>query len=138
SVTLTPPYSLWRDIDYGTLSEGVVTSETREAFYQPKYKWIEYHKWMFDSKYYLPLHNKKKLVLEARAHFGFIGSYSRKYGVGPFERFVLGGSGVAGGFSTFLLANDMISLRGYDDRYVTPPFYADTDSRRLGAGDIEG
>lgn len=139
SVTLTPPYSLWRNIDYGTINgEGVVTDSTREVFYKSKYKWIEYHKWMFDAKYYLPMDNKKKLVLEARAHFGFIGSYSKQYGVGPFERFVLGGSGLAGGFSTFLLAKDIIALRGYDDRYVTPPFYADIDTRSLGVNDIEG
>lgn len=139
SVTLTPPYSLWRDIDYNSIGESAVVDEsTREEFYKSKYKWIEYHKWMFDSKYYLPLDNKKKLVLEARAHFGFIGSYSKKYGVGPFERFVLGGSGLAGGFNTFLLAKDIIALRGYEDRYVTPPFYADIENRRLGADDIEG
>ena len=27
-------------------------------------------------KYYLPLDNKKKLVLEAKAHFGFLGAYN--------------------------------------------------------------
>lgn len=138
SVTLTPPYSLWRDIPYESVEGGFVDDTTRSEFYKAKYKWIEYHKWMFDAKYYLPLDRKKKLVLEARAHFGFIGSYSKKYGVGPFERFVLGGAGLAGGFGSFLLAKDIISLRGYDERYVTPPYYADIDSRRLGPDDIEG
>ncbi len=117
SVTLTPPFSKWRDISYDQ-------GETLEEYNQEKYKWIEYHKWMFDAKYYLPLDNKKKLVLEAKAHFGFIGSYSDKYGVGPFERFFMGGSGLAGGVGSFVLGQDVIGLRGYEDNRVTPPLYA--------------
>jgi outer membrane protein insertion porin family len=111
SLTLTPPYSLWRDLDYGAATPA------------EKYKWFEYHKWMFDARYYVPLDNKKKLVLEAKAHFGFIGSYSTKAGIGPFERFYLGGSGLAGGFGSFLLGQEIIGLRGYDDNKVTPPLY---------------
>jgi outer membrane protein insertion porin family len=111
SVTLTPPYSLWRKLNYTTADAA------------DKYKWIEYHKWMFDAKYYLPLDKKKKLVVEAKAHFGFIGSYTQKAGIGPFERFFLGGSGLAGGFSSFLLGQDIIGLRGYQDNHVTPPLY---------------
>jgi outer membrane protein insertion porin family len=111
SVTLTPPFSLWRELDYGTAKP------------EDKFKWFEYHKWMFDSKYYLPLDNKKKLVLEAKAHFGFMGSYTSKAGIGPFERFYMGGSGMAGGFSSFLLGQDIIALRGYDNFKVTPPDY---------------
>ena len=92
SLTLTPPYSSWNDLDYATASP------------EQKNKWQEYHKWMFDIRQYLPLDNKKKLVLEAKAHFGFLGAYNRsKTGIGPFERFVLGGSGLAGGFNSFVL-----------------------------------
>ena len=92
SLILTPPYSAFNDLDYET------------ATAEEKNKWQEYHKWMFDAKYYLPLDNKKKLVLEAKAHFGFIGAYNfEKTGIGPFERFVLGGSGLAGGFNSFVL-----------------------------------
>jgi outer membrane protein insertion porin family len=111
SLTLTPPYSWWRKMDY----ESATAAE--------KYQWIEFHKWMFDLKYYLPLDTKKKLVLEAKAHFGFIGQYSSKAGVGPFERFYLGGDGLAGGFSSFLLGQDVIGLRGYQNNYITPPYY---------------
>jgi outer membrane protein insertion porin family len=89
SLILTPPYSAFNNLDYET------------ATAEQKNKWQEYHKWMFDAKYYLPLDNKKKLVLEAKAHFGFIGAYNfEKTGIGPFERFVLGGSGLAGGFNS--------------------------------------
>jgi outer membrane protein insertion porin family len=79
---------------------------------------------MFDAKYYMPLDNKKKLVLEAKAHFGFIGSYSKKYGIGPFERFFMGGAGLAGGIGSFVLGQEIIGLRGYEDNLVTPPLYA--------------
>jgi outer membrane protein insertion porin family len=111
SLTLTPPFSLWNGLNY----ESATPAE--------KYKWIEYHKWMFDAKYYLPLDNKKKLVLEAKAHFGFIGSYSGKTGIGPFERFWVGGDGLAGGFNSFLLGQEVIGLRGYQNNTITPPYY---------------
>jgi len=112
SVTLTPPYSSFNDINYATASPEV------------KNKWQEYHKWMFDWRQYLPLDNKKKLVLEAKAHFGFLGAYNQsKTGIGPFERFVLGGSGLAGGFNSFVLGKEVIGLRGYQDNQITPPSY---------------
>lgn len=111
SLTLTPPHSLWRNIDYATAANA------------DKFAWIEFHKWMFDAKYYLPLDSKKKLVIEAKAHFGFIGSYTDKAGIGPFERFFLGGDGLAGGFNSFLLGQEIIGLRGYENNKVTPPLY---------------
>lgn len=111
SLTLTPPHSMWRDLDYSTASNA------------EKFAWIEFHKWMFDAKYYLPLDSKKKLVIEAKAHFGFIGSFTDKAGIGPFERFFLGGDGLAGGFNSFLLGQEIIGLRGYENNKVTPPLY---------------
>ena len=111
SLTLTPPHSLWRDIDYSTATNA------------EKFAWIEYHKWMFDAKYYLPLDSRKKLVIEAKAHFGFIGQYTEKAGIGPFERFFLGGDGLAGGFNSFLLGQEIIGLRGYENNKITPPLY---------------
>jgi outer membrane protein insertion porin family len=119
SLTLTPPYSLWRDLDYATAKN------------EEKFKWIEFHKWMFDAKYYMPLDKKKKLVIEAKAHFGLIGSYSSKAGIGPFERFFLGGAGLAGGFNSFLLGQDIIGLRGYEDNQVTPN-YGNTQGKLQG------
>jgi outer membrane protein insertion porin family len=102
---------MWRNLDYESASNA------------EKFKWIEFHKWMFDAKYYLPLDSKKKLVIEAKAHFGFIGSYTDKAGIGPFERFFLGGDGLAGGFNSFLLGQEIIGLRGYENNKVTPPLY---------------
>ena len=123
SVILTPPYSAFNDLDYET------------ATAEEKNKWQEYHKWMFDAKYYLPLDNKKKLVLEAKAHFGFIGAYNfEKTGIGPFERFVLGGSGLAGGFNSFVLGKEIIGLRGYQDNQITPPSYIAGNSQSQTGG----
>ena len=97
SLNMTPPYSLFNDLNYET------------AIPEDKYKWVEYHKWNFDFRYYLPV--LPKLVLAPRVHFGFIGSYSDKASVGPFERFVLGGDGLTG--QNFILGTDVIGLRGY-------------------------
>jgi outer membrane protein insertion porin family len=113
SLALTPPHSLWRDIDYEDPNLPAVQ----------RYKWTEFHKWMFDARYYIPLDNKKKLVLEAKAHFGLIGSFTGKSGYTPFERFYLGGDGLAGGFQSFLLATEIIGLRGYENNKITPPDY---------------
>lgn len=99
SVNLTPPYSLWNNLDYDNASN------------EEKYRWVEYHKWNFDAKYYLNIIDK--LVLAPRIHFGFIGSYRSDVTVGPFERFVLGGDGLTG--QNFILGTDVIGLRGYDN-----------------------
>jgi len=114
SIDLTPPYSFWRNLNF----ENTTQAE--------KNKFVEYHKWLFDAKYYIPLDSKTphKLVLEAKAHFGFIGSYSKQLGVGPFERFYLGGDGLAGGVGSFVLGQEVIGLRGYQNNQITPPYSA--------------
>jgi len=104
SASFTPPYSFWRDIDF------------QEADNATRYKWIEFHKWMFDSKFYLNIVGD--LVLQTRAHFGFIGSYNSDLGAGPFERFQLGGDGLSG--QNFLLGTDVIGLRGYPNNSIVP------------------
>ncbi len=104
SAAFTPPYSLFRDTD--------LTDQPADV----KYKWVEYHKWMFDSWYYMKLIGD--LVLVNRVHIGVIGTY-QKDGVGtPFERFSLGGDGLAG--QNFILATDIIGLRGYRNNSLRP------------------
>jgi outer membrane protein insertion porin family len=104
SVSVTPPYSLFNDKDYTTLDNA------------EKYKWSEYYKGMLDIRQYLNPFGK--LVLEGRAHLGLIGAYSERKGVGPFERFYMGGSGLGG--QNFLLGNDLVGLRGYPDNSLVP------------------
>jgi outer membrane protein insertion porin family len=96
SVNLTPPYSLFPG-SHPNVNE-----------------WVEFHKWMFDASWFSPLVGK--LVLNTRAHFGFIGSYNSSRQIGPFERFKLGGSGLGyGGSSNFLVGTEYVGLRGYAD-----------------------
>jgi outer membrane protein insertion porin family len=108
SASLTPPYS--RIMPNIAVNASETSDVTRSQF-------IEYHKWMFDSNWFTPLGNK--LVLSTRAHMGFIGRYGPT-AYSPFERFVLGGSGMAGQMGGFILARDIIGLRGYPDNQVGP------------------
>lgn len=101
SLQVTPPYSLLSGRNF----EGVPDNE--------KYKWIEYHKWKLDIEWYVPI--IQKLVLRTRAKFGFLGSYNQDIGYSPFERFDLGGDGLA---NFNFVGRDIVSMRGYD--VITP------------------
>ncbi|GGG31239.1 outer membrane protein assembly factor BamA [Pontibacter amylolyticus] len=95
SVNLTPPYSLF--------------SEQRN-----NYEYVEFNKWMFDASFFMNLAGN--LVLNTRAHFGFLNNYSSKTSIGPFERFRLGGNGLGG--ANIFVGTDYIGLRGYDEESV--------------------
>lgn len=96
SLSLTPPYSVFK------------------GAHPDVNEWIEFHKWMFDASWFTPIVGK--LVLNTRAHFGFLGTYNSSRAYGPFERFKLGGAGLGyGGGSNFLVGTDYVGLRGYDD-----------------------
>lgn len=102
SMSFTPPYSLITGQDLFSRATGS--------------KWVEYYKWMFDNTWYQQIIDK--LVISARAHMGLMGAYNRSVPISPFERFVLGGSGMT--FNNFLLGTEIISLRGYQDQSVIP------------------
>ncbi|MCC7051329.1 MAG: BamA/TamA family outer membrane protein, partial [Bacteroidia bacterium] len=58
----------------------------------------------------------QNLVLNTKAGFGFLGYYNKTIGQSPFERFVLGGSGLTG----FVLGGrEIIALRGYRDNSLS-------------------
>lgn len=78
---------------------------------QERYRWIEYHKWRFDAEWYLPLSRDNKLILKTEAKFGFLGLYNRDIGISPFERFELGGDGIA---NFNIVGKDIFALRGYE------------------------
>jgi outer membrane protein insertion porin family len=106
SMNLTPPYtSLNRSLN-------------EESGDQEKYKWLEYHKWMFDASFYTPILGSSKFVASARAHMGFLGSYGNKFGIIPLERFVMGGDGM--NFNNFALGQEIVGLRGYENQTITP------------------
>lgn len=107
NVNLTPPVSLF---DKDKFEGGELSTAER-------YKWIEYHKWIMDASFFIPL--PKKFVINARAHLGFIGSYGDRTDTGPFERFFLGGNGLNGA-NNFIIGQDIVALRGYDDNSIVP------------------
>ncbi len=123
SVQLTPPYSLLRKNDKGILDEdGNPTKVTdwRKIDYnlqssEDRYKWIEYHKWSFKGSVFTKLAGD--LVLMARAQFGYLGYYNRRWGYSPFEGFRVGGDGMSG-YDTY--GSEIISLRGYENYSLTP------------------
>ncbi len=130
NVALTPPWSKLRDRSFLT-------------DINTQFQWIEMHKWMFDAKFYIKLLGSDKpdgrsLVLETKAHFGFIGQYDKSLTPSPFERFLLGGDGLAGGFNSFVLGQDIIGLRGYENNLITPPLYARRNSGSNRTNQIEG
>jgi len=120
SVTLTPPYSLFDGVDYQNLSTNS-SSASYMSDMQKKYKWIEYHKWKFNSKFYTPLSGAQKcFVLMTRLDFGFLGHYT-KYKKSPFETFYVGGDGMSGYSTSYY--QETIGLRGYDNGSLTPYGY---------------
>ncbi len=113
SVQLTPPYSLWNNMNYETAPDN------------EKYKFTEYHKWKFDSQWYTKIAGK--LVLKAQAQFGYLGNYSTQAPISPFERFKLGGDGMQG--FDFLQGSEIIAMRGYANGALIP---ASTGSNQQG------
>ena len=105
SLQVTPPYSLISGKDMSNVSDEV------------KYKWIEFHKWIFKADYYFPLLANEKLVLNSRFAFGYLGHYNRDIGPSPFENFYLGGDGMTG-YSFY--GREVIALRGYTNGSLTP------------------
>ncbi|MDX2195629.1 MAG: outer membrane protein assembly factor BamA [Cytophagales bacterium] len=126
----TPPYSL--------LSENV--QRNIDEVKNQQYKLVEYYKVMFDMAWYTNLLGGKEgkgflnnLVICTRAHFGFIGRYNSDLNYTPFERFVMGGSGLSG--FNFVLGSDIIGLRGYANNSIGPYTYSsNSELREFGGG----
>jgi len=103
-VKFTPPYSLFSlDKNYAEMKQ------------TEKYKWIEYHKWSVDGSFFNPIVGD--LTLMAKAQFGYLGYYNKKWGYSPFGGFIVGGGGMSG---YVMYGQDIIALRGYEDNSLTP------------------
>ncbi|KGO96545.1 outer membrane protein assembly factor BamA [Flavobacterium enshiense] len=142
----TLPYSLFNGVDYGNLgnleenklknADGVYLDEdgnqildsqgnpstdyTQAAPDQAKvdqirFKWLEYYKIKFKADWYTKVY--EKLVLRTLGEFGFLGAYNQERGLVPFERFYLGGDGLAN-FS--MDGREVIQLRGYPNQSLAP------------------
>lgn len=90
---------------------------------QEKFKWLEYYKIKFKADWYTKLVGK--LVLRTLGEFGFLGAYTPARGtslanpdrgVVPFERFFLGGDGLA---NFALDGREVIQLRGYPNQSLS-------------------
>ena len=116
SVSLTPPYSLFDGKDYASMKE-----------YDPeKYRLIEYHKWKFRSKVYIPLSSsaiKRMPVLMGRVEYGLVGSYNNNKR-SPFETYYVGGDMSSGGSYSYGVEN--VPMRGYASGSLGTNAYAYT------------
>jgi outer membrane protein insertion porin family len=90
-IKATFPYSLVNNKDY-TEPSGLTDSE-KNSFFADKYKWLEYYKLTFKGKWYTSFTDK--LVLMTNAELGYLGFYNSELGLSPFERYFVGGDGIA-------------------------------------------
>lgn len=138
SLQVTPPYSLFRSDNFWVVSPEKEASlvadenldrlgrglaaldENGEATFlrdqqdERKYRLVEYHKWRFNAQWYTKIVGN--LVFKAQAKIGFLGSFGNKLSISPFERYELGGDGIA---NFNIEGKDIISMRGYDTNELT-------------------
>lgn len=133
----TFPYSLVNGVDYGDLenqadyklkdangryldADGNRVVDFRDAVAdqskidQKKFNWLEYYKIKFKADTYTKLYDK--LVLRSLGEFGFMGAYNSDRGLVPFERFFVGGDGLA---NYSLDGREVIQLRGYPNQSLS-------------------
>ena len=77
--------------------------------------YLEYYKLKFSGTWYTRLFDK--LILKTQTDFGLIGAYNDERGDIPFERFYLGGDGMANNFA--LDGREVIALRGYPNQSLS-------------------
>ncbi len=85
---------------------------------QKKFNWLEYYKIKFKIDSYTKLFgtDQHALVLRSLGEFGYLGSYNSARGVVPFERFFVGGDGLA---NYALDGREVIQLRGYPNQSLS-------------------
>ncbi len=106
SLQITPPFSAMDGKDYSNPNMSD----------QERYRWSEFHKWLFKAQWFQALTPNNNLVLMAKAEMGFLGHYNKNK-ISPFERFQVGGDGMSG---YTMYGVDIISLRGYEDGDLDP------------------
>ncbi len=90
---------------------------------QIKFSWLEYYKIKFKADWFTTIYDK--LVLRTLGEFGYLGGYNsdrgvseedKNRGVVPFERFFIGGDGLA---NYSLDGREVIQLRGYPNQSLS-------------------
>ncbi len=115
---ITPPYSAFNNKDYDAMDVA------------DRYNLIEYYKIKTKAYWYKEIIGK--LVLKAGGEFGFLSGYNRDLGAPPFERYYVGGTGLAGNRFD---GREIIPLRGYQDS-STYGGQIGTDITPLGGGSV--
>ena len=113
AVKATLPYSLLNGKDYSVSEE--LTPEEKNDQIAENYKWLEYYKISMKGKWYSAFTDK--LVLMKNIEIGYLGYYNEAVGHTPFERYFVGGDGVA---AFQLDGRETIGLRGYENSRLTP------------------
>ena len=92
---------------------------------QKRFNWLEYYKVKFKADTYTKIAGD--LVLRSLGEFGFMGAYNSERGLVPFERFYVGGDGMA---NYALDGREVIQLRGYPNQSLSP---VDENGTQIGA-----
>ena len=80
---------------------------------------IQYHKWRFTNDWYTPITGR--LSLGFKADYGYIGSLTGEDV--DFQRFVVGGSPLEAGGPGRTYGQDLLFMRGYPLRAISPRTY---------------
>jgi outer membrane protein insertion porin family len=91
-----------------------LASADRAKVDQKRFNWLEYYKVKFKADWYTKIWDK--MVLRSLGEFGFLGAYNSDRGNVPFERFFLGGDGLA---NYSLDGREVIQLRGYPNQSLS-------------------
>jgi outer membrane protein insertion porin family len=81
---------------------------------QKRFNWLEYYKIKFKADWFTKIYGK--LVLRSLGEFGYLGSYNKSRGIVPFERFYVGGDGLANFAQD---GREVIQLRGYPNNSLS-------------------
>jgi outer membrane protein insertion porin family len=123
---VTIPKGTYLDADNNPVGTSEEAAEDPGKVDQKKYNWLEYYKVKFKGDWYTKVYGK--LVLRTLTEFGFMGAYNQSRGLVPFERFYLGGDGMA---NYSMDGRENIQLRGYENNSLTP-IINDRDDVRYG------
>ena len=115
-IVSTKDQATGRDVfsHYEKVNDYTLASADQAKVDQEKYNWLEYYKIKFNVDAFTQLIGK--FVLRSAAEFGYLGAYNQDRGLVPFERFFVGGDGLAN-FS--LDGREIIQLRGYPNNSLT-------------------
>ncbi|WP_415060421.1 outer membrane protein assembly factor [Flavobacterium sp.] len=85
---------------------------------QKKFYWLEFYKIKLKGDWYTKIagSNQRALVLRTLAELGYLGAFNDERGIIPFERFFLGGDGLA---NFAMDGREIIQLRGYPNNSLS-------------------